>query len=458
MILKDRSLLEPDGSLPVRLVCRCVQEHEEKAGRLDELNKYVDGDHAILHRKMADNVSNIRIVANHAEYISSVSTGYVHGAAVAYSGDGSSRLTDLFMKMEEDSHNAELGTDISIFGRGYELLYMNGREKPYPELAVLNPRTTDVVKDTSVRHETIFAFNYIPCYSLENALLGYTVFVYDENYIYTYETQNLYQAQGWELVGTEEHFFGDCPVIEYSNNKKQRGDFEGVLTLIDAYNLLQSDRMNDKEALADALLALENASLGDDAAERGETAEFIKKERILELPDGGKAYWLTKTLNESQVEVLKKALKDDIHEFSKVPCLTDENFVGNSSGVAMKYKLFGLEQLGKVKERFFKRGLRQRLKMICHIFYIMGQYIDYEEINIGMKRSLPVDDETLAKIAQLTEGFISWETRLQRYDPELDPGLEREKLAAEEQAAAEKSARAFGSYNFRKGADNEESG
>lgn len=183
--------------------------------------------------------------------------------------------------------------------------------------------------------------------------------------------------------------------------------------------------------------------------ERSETAEFIKKERILELPDGGKAYWLTKQMNESQIEVLKKALKDDIHEFSKVPCLTDENFVGNSSGVAMKYKLFGLEQLGKTKERYFKKGLFKRLKMICNIFFIMGTYVDYKEINVSMKRSLPVDDETLAKIAQDTEGFISWETRLKRYDPELDPELERKKLQQEKEAKADANAKAFGSYDFK---------
>ena len=280
-------------------------------------------------------------------------------------------------------------------------------------------------------------------------MIGYEVVVYDDYFIYTYETKNLYSAQSYRLVDTEEHYFGDCPLIEYGNNKKQRGDFEGVITLIDAYNLLQSDRLNDKEALADALLAVENASFGDDEEERGETAAFINKERILELPEGGKAYWLVKTLNEAQVEILKKALKDDIHEFSKVPCLTDENFAGNSSGIAMKYKLFGLEQLGKTKERFFKKGLRKRLKMICHIFFIMGTFIDYKDITIIMKRSLPVDEETLAKIAKETEGFISWETRLKRYDPELEPEEERKRLAAEQAAEAEATARAFGSYEFK---------
>lgn len=449
MILKDRGLLNKDGSIPIELICRCVEEHEDKAERLDKLNRYVDGKHDILKRRMSGDASNVRVVANHAEYITDIATGYVHGAPVGYSGEGSERINDLFTKNDEDSHNADLGKDISIFGRAYELLYMNTEDEPYVELATLNPRTTDVVKDTTVRHDTIFGFSYMPQKDIKDVIISYQVFVYDDRAVYTYETKNLYQAMSYVLVDREEHFFDDCPLIEYENNKKQRGDFEGVITLIDAYNLLQSDRMNDKEALADALLAIENASLGDDADERSETAEYIKKERILELPEGGKAYWVVKTMNESQIEVLKKALKDDIHEFSKTPCLTDENFVGNSSGVAMKYKLFGLEQLGKTKERYFKRGLRIRLKMICHIYFIMGIHIDYKEINIIMKRSLPVDDETLAKIANETEGFISWETRLQRYDPELDPELERERLQKEKQEDAKASERAFGSYDFK---------
>jgi len=449
MIMKDRGLLNSDGSIPTELLCRCITDHEERAARLDKLNNYADGAHDILKRRMSEGAANVRVVANHAEYITTIATGYVHGTSIGYGGDGGDMLCELFNKNEEDAHNAELGTDISIFGVGYELLYINEEEKPYVEMAVMNPRTTDIVTDTTVRHKTMFGFSYTPRRSMENTIIGYDIYQYDERYTLHYFTRSLYQAASYVLEEAEEHYFGDCPLIEYSNNKKQRGDFEGVISLIDAYNLLQSDRMNDKEAVADALLAIENASLGDDFAERSETAEFIKKERILELPDGGKAYWLVKQMNESQIEVLKKALKDDIHEFSKVPCLTDENFVGNSSGVAMKYKLFGLEQLGKIKERFFKKGLRRRLKMICRIFFIEGTYVDYREITISMKRSLPVDDEALAKIAQETEGFISWETRLQRYDPELDAETEREKLREEKEADARANAKAFGSYDFK---------
>ena len=57
MILKDRSLLNKDGSISVELLCRCIIEHENSASRLNKLNDYMDGKHEILNRKMAGDSS-----------------------------------------------------------------------------------------------------------------------------------------------------------------------------------------------------------------------------------------------------------------------------------------------------------------------------------------------------------------------------------------------------------------
>lgn len=234
------------------------------------------------------------------------------------------------------------------------------------------------------------------------------------------------------------------------------GDFEGVRTLIDAYNKLQSDRVNDKEQLVDAFLLIVGQSLGDTKDEVSETVKYLMENKIIELDEKGDARWLVKQLNEEQTEILKKSLKDDIHEFSKVPCLTDENFVGNASGIAMKYKLLGFEQLGKTKERYFKKGLRQRLKLMSNIENIRAKNIDSSKIDIIMKRSLPVDEELLAKISQETSDLLSWETRVQRFDSEIDVEEERKKLDEDKKKSIEENQKAFGSYNFKHDMDDKE--
>ena len=44
--------------------------------------------------------------------------------------------------------------------------------------------------------------------------------------------------------------------------------------------------------------------------------------------------------------------------------LMNENFAGNTSGVAIKYKLIGLEQIRSRKEREFKKALQRRIELI----------------------------------------------------------------------------------------------
>ena len=448
-IIKDRDLLNEDGSVPIELLVKCIEEHGILNQRYRHLHNYYDGQHKILNRALSsDLLPNNQLVCNHAEYITDMATGYVFGTPISYTGDSVEELNNIFIEIDEDSHNNELALDCSICGVGYELIYMNDEEVPYPELAVLNPCSAFLVVDDTVKQKPMFAVTYSGKYDINNTLKGYDVNVYTDKEVYRYFFSDLGDRSPSE-IDLDEHFFGGVPVIEYQNNKKLKGDFEGVITLIDAYNLLQSDRINDKEQVVDALLAVIGASLGDDMDEKVETARLLKEMKIIELDDGGDAKWLVKGLNEEQIEVLKKSLKDDIHEFSKVPCLTDENFVGNASGVAMKYKLLGFEQLAKTKERYFKKGLRQRLKLMANIENIRAKKIDTKAIDITMKRSLPVDDELAARIAQETEGFISWETRVQRFDGEIDIQEERKRLEAENEKKIKDQQKAFGSYEFK---------
>ena len=355
-IIKDRDLLNEDGSISNKLLIKCIDEHKRLVDRYSKLNNYYDGEHKILSRTLTtESLPNNKIVANHAEYITDMATGYVFGAPITYSGDGADELNKIFTEIDEDSHNNELALDMSIFGVGYELLYMNDDEVPYPELAVVSPLNSFLVVDSTVKQKPMFAVTYFEKRDIEGMLKGYDVNVYTDKNITHYFFTDL-TSQSPTIDEPEEHYFSDIPLIEYKNNKRLKGDFEGVITLIDAYNLLQSDRVNDKEQVVDALLAVIGASLGDNEEEKVETAKLLKELKIIELDEGGDAKWLVKNLNETEIEVLKKALKDDIHEFSKVPCLTDENFVGNASGIAMKYKLLGFEQLGRTKERYFKQG------------------------------------------------------------------------------------------------------
>ena len=196
------------------------------------------------------------------------------------------------------------------------------------------------------------------------------------------------------------------PLIEYWNNEEEAGDADAVLSLIDAYDVLESSRVNDQEQLVDALLIVYGARLETD--ERGRTpAQQLRQDKLLYLPDReAGAQYLVKQSGPG-AEELRAALERDIHKFSMIPDLSDRQFAGNVSGVAMKYKLLGLEQLTRLKERWFREALRERLRCYAHFLTVKGgRALDESRVRITFTRTLPESALETAQMVKTLEGMV----------------------------------------------------
>ncbi len=460
-LIRDADLLNEDGSPSAALLRNCIEEHRQQCSRFKKLHDYYYGEHDIKNR-VRDNpkAPNNKLVCNHAEYIVDMSTGYFLGNPIKYksesidSNGGAKELdiapiTDNFKDVDIHSHDVELDRDRSIYGIALELPFATDDESPIIDFAEISPEHGFLVVDDTVKHKPLFGVNYYPQYDVTGTLTKYAIFVYTADKIYHYASKVLDEPNTYSLVYEEEHYFGMVPFIEYKNKKSCQGDFEQVISLIDAYNLLQSDRVNDKQQFVDALLMVIGASFGDDKEEVSETVKTLRDLGILELPEGALASYLQKSLNETEVEVLKKSIKDDIHEFSKVPCLSDANFASTNSGVALAYKLLAFEMLIKQKENFFRQGLKQRLKLMCNFYNIKGFNLDPGCIDIEMSRSLPINRTELINMVVALEGHVSDETRLSLLDFIDDPKEELKKLKEDIKEKIKRQQEQFGSYNFK---------
>lgn len=418
----DESLIE--NGIATKLIVKLINKHVNSLGRFNKLEKYYDGEHEILDRTLdSESLPNNKIVCNHAKYITDMATGYFIGEPIVYESDEDIEvIKEAYKHADESSHNSELAEDISMFGIGYELLFTNGDAEI--KLTTLDVRETFIVTDDTVVKNVLFGVNYYRIFDEDDKENGVIVNLYDNEKCYEYYFKELDENAGY-LRCEEEHYFNGVPIIEYINNSREQGDFEQVLPLINAYNLLQSDRVNDKEQLVDAILALYGSSIDE------ENARLLKQYKLLNMQKDDKAEWLTKQLNEQDTEVLKKSLEQDIHKFSMVPCLTDENFIGNSSGVAMKFKLLGLEQLCKRKERCFSFSLRRRLILVCNLLGIKGKAIDVKCINFVYSRSLPANEIEISQMINNLEGKVSTETLISKLPFVSDPAQEMEKLREE---------------------------
>ena len=249
----------------------------------------------------------------------------------------------------------------------------------------------------------------------------------------------------------EPHFKGEVPVIQYMNNKLGIGDYELQIPLIDAYNALMSDRVTDKEQFIDSILAIYGTLLSDeDEEEEGGKAtdamKQLKRKKLLELPDSTKAEYLTRTFDESGVEILKKAIEQDIHKFSHVPCMTDEAFGGNVSGVAMEFKLLGLENITKIKTRYYRKGLRKRLRIFQTFYSIKGINLNVDGVKMSFTRALPKNLLEISQIVANLWGKVSKRTLLAQVPFVSDVDAEVEAVNEEAEEAAKQQQEIFGGF------------
>ena len=396
------------GDMPESVIKSLISEHLNMCVRYNRLDDYYKGKHDVFFRPDSyDGRPNNKIMHNYAKYIVVMSVGYLLGDRVKYTSDFDiSEIMKRYKLAGFSDCDEEIAKDISVFGRGFEILYLDDADlvvKSY----VVDPRNIFTVYSDTPKREKLFSVYYYPHITEEGKENGYVANIYTKSNIYEYRAKNLLGP--YERVSVNRHFFKCVPVVEYLNNEEASSDFQDVLTLIDAYNLLQSDRLNDVERFVQSILFLKNFSL--DQAD----VKLLKEKRILQAngPSDVDAKWLSHALDQSGVEIIRKTIESDIHKFSFVPAITDENFSGNASGVAMKYKLIGLSQMNKIKKRYMERGLRERL-FLCLDLPNFKPNISAHDINIEFTHSLPVNDLETAKMVSELSGIVKNETLIRQ--------------------------------------------
>lgn len=383
------------------LIKEAIDYNEALRSRYDKLERYYIGKHDILDRTKNFTLKNNKIVVNHAKFITDINTGYLMGNPVQYSTDADiEQITNAYKEQAISVLDNEIAKDLSIFGSQYEYIYNKDTRLVSKDV---DNRNCVIVYDDTMEHNKIFAV----IYELGEKKDSYNrVTVLTDNLIINY-------AKDGKLVKGEEsvHLFGKVPVIEYINNSERLGDFEVVLPLIDAYNMLQSDRINDKEQLVDAILVLYGFGLTK------EQLANLKANRVMtDVPKDSRAEYLVKAINDMDADVLRHVIEDDIHKISMTPNLTDENFVGNSSGVAIRYKLIAFEQAIMNKERYFEQGLLERLELYNNYFQRIGKMgkVNIWDVDVVFKHNLPQNDLETSQMVNNLASIVDKKTLLEQ--------------------------------------------
>lgn len=424
MVIDERYI--KDG-ITAAAVEKLIARHQIERERCGMLWSYYRGVQPILTREKAEGQANNRIVCNHAKYIADIAAAYIAGNAVSYSAADD---TDISAVIDEFYHQNVAMTDMEIIkgagvcGHAYEVIYANGDAKPVS--AYVDAGSAFVVYSSDLEQKKLFGVYYFYTFDIDGTKAGSRAYVCTDTEVIEFEGAAA-SFSGLKETERTSHYFGAVPVIEYKNNPECTGDFEGVISLIDAYNRLTSDRVNDKEQFVDSFLLLLGIDIDSDMAKR------MKEERILCGDLEGRAEYLSKVLSEADVKVLRDDLKEDITRFSMVPDLSDEKFGGNLSGVAIRYKILAFEQLVTAKEKCIEEGLKERFSLYNSFLNLKKSVpiVPVSQISVTFNHNMPANESEIADMITQLSGVVSKKTLLEQI-PFVDD-VEEELILVEEE-------------------------
>ena len=397
--------------------------------KLQRYKNYYDGIQKILNKSYSDPSKPCnKTVINYCKNIVDSYCGYLATPEhISYHSDEDiEEIMDILRYNDYQSQDSDFLLDALVYGVAAELMYIDSSSQT--RFRLINPTTCFGIYDDSLTGDLTHFVRFYKASEWDNSDT-YNVDVYSDSLVkhYTMTGRN----GGLTYKSEEVHYFSQCPANIFTL-PDEKSIFDCVMGLQDAANELLSSEIDDYSAFCDAYLTL----TGDfDTDAFAENVGSMKENRVLILPEGATAQWLTKNANDAQVENMLKRIHDSIYRIAQCPDFSSESFVGGvSSGIAIQYRLTGMEtKAGKI-EGAMKKALQRRIEIICGIASLkLGEEV-FRDIQISFKRNIPADVNSTIQLVNALKGTVSDATLLSQLDFVTDVNAEIEAVQEQKQA------------------------
>lgn len=389
--------------------------------KLEKYKNYYDGIQEILKKKYSDESKPCnKTVINYCKNITDSYNGYLATPGhISYSSDSDiTDIMDILRYNDFESQDSQLIHTALVHGVSHELMFIDSDAKT--RFKLIDPLTCFGIYDNSLTADLLYFVRFYKMNDWDDKDQDYALDVYNDKSVKHYIMKGF---ESFPVFQSEEpHYFGQCPanILVMPN---EESIFDCIMSEQDSINELLSAEIDDYAAFCDAYLVIEDAELDD------ETVKTMKSNRVLQLPVGAKAYWLTKTANDAQVENILKRLHESIYRTSACVDFSSDSFTGGvSSGIAIQFKLSGMETRAGLIEAEAKKALQRRIEILCGVASLkLGEEV-FRDIKIAFKRNVPADMTQVSQMINSFRGLVSDETLLGQVDFVTDVRKELEKV------------------------------
>lgn len=428
--------LNKDTELSVELLNKMINRFNLNVQpKLIKYKNYYDGIQAILNKSYSDPTKPCsKTVINYCKNIVDSYCGYLAtpGYISYYSQDNIDQIMNILRYNDYQAEDSDFLLDALVYGTAAELMYIDTEGQT--RFHLINPTQCFGIYDDSLTGDLMYFVRMYKANEWDDSDLYY-VDVYSDYNVRHYTMSGM---SGYLTFKSEEpHYFSQCPANIFTL-PDEKSIFDCIMSQQDSVNELLSSEIDDYSAFCDAYLCITGADADAD------DIEIMKENRVIILPDNAEASWLTKNANDAQVENMLKRIHDSIYRIAQCPDFSSETFVGGvSSGVAIRYRLTGMENRAGIIEGRMKKALQRRIEIICGIASLkLGEEV-FRDIQIDFKRNIPEDTAATVDMITKLKGTVSDKTLITQLDFVNDADMEMEAL--KEQKTLNMSLYNFGS-------------
>lgn len=368
-----------------------------------------------------------RLVVNLPKYLVDTYNGFFSGIAPKISLDDDKENQKL-----QDWNNTnsfvdklnEISKQADIYGKSYAFVYQD--EDSQTRVTYCSPSHAFMVYDDTVNREPLAFVRYHYDNSSDATAKG-TIYYADASYdfvgpaINPEPTPNLYKL---------------VPAVEFYENEERQGVFDGCITLINELDRALSQKANQVEYFDNAYLYMLGIQLEKDR-DTGQPMLDLKNDRFIYAPAdtavNGKIGFVSKPDGDNMQENLINRLTEWIFQTAMIPNMNDQAFSGNSSGVALQYKLLPMKNRASNKERKFVHSLRHLYQIIFNVGTVLpdSSKNKWQDLSFQFTRNMPANIADEVNSAVNASGIVSKETALSLLSFIDDPKSEINRMEKE---------------------------
>lgn len=388
---------------------------------------YYEGRTAILNRTMSnpDKPNNKRQLFM-AETIVDTIADYLVGNGVKYESndvDFLDKLLDIAANNDDESIIKDTALDMGIFGKAYNLHYINEETLEF-EYMTVDPRTAFSVYKKTNPKKPAYTVRF---YAETKGELEVEVYGLEEDIYYRQIRDGLVEVE------REANILSGLRLVEASVPRNVRGDAESVKGLIDALELAINGEINEREAFEMAYLVLEGMA--------GATDEELQQiagggDNAMLMPNGGKAGFLTKVMDVNYIKDYRETLLDLIFFTARIPNPFKLEFGKNTSGEAMKIHYKNIEPRMKKRATALSKLIKERANLVASYLEVIGEGTherNTTEVKICGNVVVSTSEQVLVAKELVGLGVVSNQTILGALPSDIveDVGMEIERVKEE---------------------------